>query len=607
VPERVEDKPKLLFFQYRYDKRLPAFLLMHTLDHVKCLSQFFDVTVIRHDCDYDAMCERYQPALTLFESGVNHVTCRRPNILNTESHPHIPKLGLHNADGFCNARAGFLSDMDRWGIDTFFAISTVAAEHTPEIADDLFVWPNFVDPALYRDYGIRKNIPVLLIGNSNAMYPWRRKISKLLSERFPSVIHPHPGYQAQRVDVPYGERYARLLNASSIVPACGTVARDIVRKHFEIPACRACLVTERSPALEAAGFRDMENCIFADEDDVVDKVFTLFRSPEALVDVTRAGYDLVHARHTLRQRSQILQWLLLWRTRQPGERIVQATPFDPLTTAPASAGGSAYMSGGGVHLALLRDGDAPFRRGRYADAKRLYATCMSYMPWMPEPRLRLALCHLCEGDARSAQELIEPLLEFTLGYYRAFDPDPVEWAYFIVSALCLGRMDEAIRRAREFAWLRHPELDRARWLSMVASGKREAPPTDVGIGKRRRSIHQLPDQTFDEWVDRACRMLSACGRNDVADAVIAVVATHADASAVTLDRCDGDSRYASDPTAVPLHPSPARWRRDSRRTFRRRVTYRILISRARRLAGAALRRFGVSRLLLRRPQPRMMP
>ena len=81
--QSVPEKPRLVFFQYRYDERLPAFLLLHTLDHVKCLSQFFDVTVIREDCDYDAVCDRYEPAVTLFEAGVNHVTCRRPNIANT--------------------------------------------------------------------------------------------------------------------------------------------------------------------------------------------------------------------------------------------------------------------------------------------------------------------------------------------------------------------------------------------------------------------------------------------------------------------------------------------------------------------------------------------
>src|SRR5208337_3088834 len=133
--DAIHTRPKLVFFQYKYDERLPAFLLMHKREHVKCLSQFFEVTVIHEDCDYQQICDNYQPDLTFFESGVPNPACRRVEIANIRAYPQIPKLGFLHADGFCSARAGFLSDMDHWGIETFFAIATTAAEHTPAIAD----------------------------------------------------------------------------------------------------------------------------------------------------------------------------------------------------------------------------------------------------------------------------------------------------------------------------------------------------------------------------------------------------------------------------------------------------------------------------------------
>ena len=271
-------KPKLLFFQYQYDRHLPEFLLIHAREHVRCLSEFFDVTVISRDCDYREMCETHEPDLALFESGVNHPTCRRLTITNVRTCSTVPKLGLHNADGFCNARGGFLSDMDHWGIQSFFTISTTTAEHTPEIADQLFVWPNAVNPDVYHDYGQWKSIPVLFTGNANALYPWRRKVLRRVAELFPSLVCPHPGYmpRGRRSQALVGEPYARTINASMIAPACGTVAKEVVRKHFEIPACRCCLLTECSPGLEAAGFVDMQNCIFADERNVVDKLNYLF-------------------------------------------------------------------------------------------------------------------------------------------------------------------------------------------------------------------------------------------------------------------------------------------------------------------------------------------
>ena len=148
---------------------MPEFLLTHKREHVKCLAQWFDVTVVDQDCDYREICDRHTPDLVLFESGINHPTCSRLKIYNTQSYSIVPKLGLHHADGFCNVRAGFLSDMEHWGIETFFSISTTAGEHTPEMASNLFVWAVFVYSTIYRDYGEWKSIPALVHGQQKSV------------------------------------------------------------------------------------------------------------------------------------------------------------------------------------------------------------------------------------------------------------------------------------------------------------------------------------------------------------------------------------------------------------------------------------------------------
>jgi hypothetical protein len=88
--------------------------------------------------------------------------------------------------------------MDHLGIETYFAIATTAAENTPAISDSLFIWPNFVDPEVYRDYGLWKSIPVLFTGNNTALYPWRQRMVKLISKHHPSLICPHPGFDPER-------------------------------------------------------------------------------------------------------------------------------------------------------------------------------------------------------------------------------------------------------------------------------------------------------------------------------------------------------------------------------------------------------------------------
>lgn len=532
--DSTKSKPRLLFFQYKYDERLPAFLLAHKREHVKCLSEFFDVVALSEDGDYRQFCDTYKPDLVLFESGVNHPSCQKLRIANTRAHEEIPKLGLHHADSFCNARAGFLSDMDHWGIETFFAIATAAPEHTPEIADRMFVWPVFVDPEIYHDYGGWKSIPVLFTGNTIQCYPWRRKIVPIVSEHYPSLICPHPGYgpRSRPVRTLVGEDYARTLNASWFVPSCGTVAKEAVRKHFEIPASRACLIAERAPALEAAGFVDMKNCIFAEEGDVLDKMGYLFKNLDELRAITDAGHDLVHSRHTLKQRDQILQWYTLQNTLKPGQRIIQPNPFEPMTViSESSVAQPYYLRADGAHLQLIRQGDDKLWAGQYEEAERFYFRANGYINWMPEPKLKLALCSLFRGNAKKALSWIEAPIHFILCDYKAIDPDPVEWAYFLVTLVCLGKVDEAARQAGEFPWLRHPELDRARWaVRLLDEGAFTPPPAvDPSVGYRA-SMHHLPARTTKEWIDDLCIMLNACGQRDQSDVIARLADSQSEAS-----------------------------------------------------------------------------
>jgi tetratricopeptide (TPR) repeat protein len=486
---------------------------MHKRQHVKCLSEFFDLTVISDDSDYDQICDKYRPNLVLIEGGAkDYQTHYRPKIANTSAHPRIPKVGLYREDSFCHSRTGFLSDMEHLGIDTYFAIAATTPEHLQEVAGRLFVWPNCVDTEIYRDYGEWKSIPVLFTGAKFELYPWRQQILRRLSDNYPCLICPHPGYKPRAVvaHVMIGERYARTINAASIVPACGTVVKEVVRKHFEIPACKACLVTEESPTLIAAGFADMVNCVFANEGNVLDKVAYLFNNPNELDRITKNGYELVRSRHTLKQRSQLLDWWQCHRKLRPGQKITQHSPFGPVVIAADDGRGTHPFASGAMHLALLHEGDRQLLRGKYNEAERLYLQCLSYLPLMPEAKLSLALCNLHTGKPKQALRWIEEPLQFTLIQFKAVDPDPVEWACYILSFLCLGRLDDARRYSAEFAWLLHPELNRVRWATRVLATRGCAPLTDST--RARYTIHKLPERSLKEWTTGICEMLTACGQ-----------------------------------------------------------------------------------------------
>ena len=512
-------KPRLVFFQWNH-KNTSKFVQLHLQQHVKCLLEFFDVTVINENCDYQQICDKYEPDLTLFESGVKYTDSLKISIKNISAHPHIPKLGLHNGDSWCDCRSGFISDMAKWDIETFFSISTTMAEHTSEISENLFIWPNFIDSDIYKDYEQAKFVPVLINGNMSPLYPWRQKISKLLSQYYPSLICPHLGYENRSEwRMFHGEQYARVINASWFVPACGTVVKDIVRKHFEIPASKSCLITEESPALKAAGFIDMQNCVLADEHDVLDKLDYLFQNQDELEKIINAGYELVHSRHTLKQRDQIFQWYNLYKNIKPSQTIVQTGLFEPLTVVEKLSGSKNFhIICNGLNISLIDQGDKKLWAGKYEEAEIFYNKCINYIDWFPEPKLKLALCHLYRGDAKTALYWVTQPIQYSLEIYEASDPDPVEWAYCIISLLCLGKFDEAVKHAHEFSSLRHPELDRTRWvIDFLKAGGNIAPLLHNEQSKYRYSIHQLPSRNFNEWIENLCVMLNSCQQVPLAE------------------------------------------------------------------------------------------
>jgi hypothetical protein len=511
-------KPKMVFFQPPRLHNSPHFKEFYNDKAVKCLSEFFQVVIINQDCDYAEICDIHRPEISLFESSNPEMKDCRIRISNTSSYPEIPKVGLMWMDVFTPARSAFLADMDKWGVETFFTGCATMAEYIPEIADQLFYWPPFVDTNLFRDYGARKTIPVLLIGDfdrPSLEYSWRRSVKEPLRKNYPCLTVPHPWYgPSYQV---YGEEYARLINASMVVPTCGAMCKIIVTKHLEIPAAKACLVTERTPAVEACGFMDMENCVFADGSDIVEKLDYLFANRKVLEQITNSGYELVRSRHTATQRPQILQWLQLRQSLKAGQRIVQPNYFADLEIVDV---GSDLRTGhiivGAADRVLLRQGDEKLTAGKYDEAEALYLHCLDYIPYIPEPELRLAVCKLYQGDARAALDWIHRRIKWSRDDYQAMSPDPVEWAYLIIATLCRGNLRNALIFSKYFPLLNHPQLAKARWAVCVLANKQdeaeEIRHQITSLDARRKTIHQLPQFGFYEDVRQLCTMLKACKR-----------------------------------------------------------------------------------------------
>jgi len=512
-------KPRLVFFQYRYDAQIPSFLLAHTRDHVRCLEAFFDVVVVSDDGDYGEVLDRHTPDVALFELGVPFVTCRRPRIAGVRTCNAIPKVGLLNADSFCESRSGVFSDVEQLGVEAVFSIATAAPSFLDSLRDELFVWPNSVDPVTFRDYGEKKAIPVLFTGNAGQLYPWRRRVKRVLELAFPSASDPHPGYQRNLVPRPMlvGEAYARRLGTAWFVPTCGTAANEVVRKHFEIPACGSCLLTQQTPALEEAGFVDMQNCAFVDDHDAVERVTWLLDRPEKLRAIIEAGRRLIQTRHTMLQRDEIRQWFELRKRRRPGDRIVQSGAFGGLRLVGEGTGVRSHPRVSESPLkSRLEAANAARKAGDLEQASAGYRLCLEYVGYMPEPTFGLGLCSLYQGNARAALSWLTRPLAFALGPYDAEDPDPLEWTYFLIALVAGGRLADARRFAHSFPELRHTELARVQWainaIALRESKGGDLAPADVLAG--RRSLHEVVQRPFKEWVAELAQILVANGRTE---------------------------------------------------------------------------------------------
>lgn len=494
-------KPRLVFFRL-VRRDLPAFINQHLDDHVRCLSQFFDVSVVSDNVDYDKVCDRLHPDLALFESGVYVRANRR--IRNTATHPEVLKLGLLDADAYCASRSVFLADMDEWGVGDFVTHSVAMSGHTPDIADSLFSWPNFADSTVYHSYDGGKSERILLSGSRASNYPWRVAVDDAIEKRYPVRAMPHGGWfdPEAAAGMPTGTEYARGLSAALVIPTCGTIANELVRKHLEIPASGGLLLTERTAAVEAAGFIDGENCVFTDENEVVERLEHLFANPGELERIANAGQSLAHTRHDIDNRDQIRQWYEL--TKQArllgrGDHIVQSDPFASLQLDPSRVS-LGFRFPPGRDLELIAKGYGAAAVGEAKTAANFFEKALEQQ-FIPEASVGLALAQLSGGQPGAALETISSTIAASVTIRGANQPDPVEWAVLIRALICAGRRQMAIRRARQYRTLRHPELDRIRaYLGIRVET----------VSARRKSVHILPAINENEWRLKLVADLQVC-------------------------------------------------------------------------------------------------
>lgn len=182
-------------------------------------------------------------------------------------------------------------------------------ERFPELTDRMIWLPNHVHLPVFKDYGLKKEIDMLMMGNAyKSYYPLRSKIRSHF-KKHPSFTYHYP--PRHRLMTPNNksivrEDYAKEINRSKIFFTCGSKLDYPIMKYFEVLACHTLLLASNFKELYDLGFRDGENFVAINENNFQEKAEFYLKNKEERHRITKNGYDFVHQRHSTEQRAKEL-------------------------------------------------------------------------------------------------------------------------------------------------------------------------------------------------------------------------------------------------------------------------------------------------------------
>lgn len=111
--------------------------------------------------------------------------------------------------------------------------------------------PHSAEKTIYKDYGLEKDIDVLLAGAiSHEYYPFRYRLREILNNKLASqcvtkiLPHPGPNINAVRRGGAVLENYARMINRSKITLTCSGRFLSRFGKYTEIPMSGSMLAAD---------------------------------------------------------------------------------------------------------------------------------------------------------------------------------------------------------------------------------------------------------------------------------------------------------------------------------------------------------------------------
>lgn len=304
----MQQKPKILIlirpFTNKYPKHLSKF------ETIQAIEKFADVRYWYRDGNiHDILAQlKFQPDF-IFHYDMGYGYALAPRIAGLHE-VDIPKgcyvIDAHYSPG--ERRKYF----ERNKIDLIFSATKSAFLKTYANDKDRFRWlPFSINPAVFKDWQLEKDIDFLLIGQlydrqkktgyqtmtPKGRYPFREVVLEKMRGEKGFVFHPHPGHTASAKAL-VNERYAKELNRAKIFFTCGSRLQYPVQKFFEAPACKTLLLAEPVPDILELGFKDGENFVACNQSDFYEKAMYYLKNEEERKRITENGYRFIHSKHT---------------------------------------------------------------------------------------------------------------------------------------------------------------------------------------------------------------------------------------------------------------------------------------------------------------------
>lgn len=166
-----------------------------------------------------------------------------------------------------------------------------------------------VEKTIYKDYQLKKNTAVLLVGQiHHQRYPLRYKLSKMIlkmreEKRFyPYIINilQHPGARLNDAHTDREAiRFAKSINSSKICLTCSGIYRSRYAKYVEVPACRSLLMADL-PDEDHDFFKQFMAIIDLEDsyEKITEKILYYLENDDERNKMTDLGYELTQKNYT---------------------------------------------------------------------------------------------------------------------------------------------------------------------------------------------------------------------------------------------------------------------------------------------------------------------